>query len=110
MAQRILYTGDTHPVSITIQTDSEAVAVPTDATVTAGLVSVTSGALLAGPWTVTEVLGGNWSNGVLMFMVDGDDTADLSPDTCRIEVQIETDTETLTRQSIETIVLRTGAL
>jgi len=106
---RIIYTGDTAPVSVTIQTDGEAVAVPAGATVTAGIVAM-DGTLLAGPWPVTQSNGGNWAEGVVVVMTDGAATKDLATQMVRVEVQIVDGGEVITRQTTESITLRRAGI
>lgn len=106
---RIIYTGDTHTVTVLIQSNGTPVTIPGDAEVSAALVD-SLGDLLAGPWEVTESGGGDWANGIVAVWLYGDDTAEIEPGTCRVEIQISADGETITRQTSETLLLRRGVI
>jgi len=102
---RILYCGDTLPLTVLVTTDAVAYAIPSNANVRASLVSI-AGRELAGPWIVANPGNGSWSSGVVVVPVNGAHTKDLDPQSCRIEIQIETPGESVTRQTNETISLR----
>lgn len=106
---RIIYTGDTAPITITIQTDGDPVAVPSSATVTAALVAM-DGTKLAGDWSVTEANGGNWSAGVVTVVTNGEQTKDLPAQMVRFEVQIESGGTVITRQTTESLTLRRAGI
>ena len=106
---RIIYTGDTAPYTITIQTDGEPVSVSPSATVTAAIVAM-DGTSLAGPWPVTEANGGNWAAGVVVVVTDGAATKDLATQMVRIEVQIVDGGTVITRQTTESITLRRAGI
>jgi hypothetical protein len=106
---RLLYTGDTMPITVSILTDGAAVQIPTTATIRASLVNL-RGDSLAGPWTVTEADGGNWTYGIIAVPVDGADTADLEPQACRFQIQIDNAGTSITRQTTETISLRWSSI
>jgi hypothetical protein len=106
---RIIYTGDTAPYTITIQTDGDPVAISQSAQVTAAIVAM-DGSQLAGPWPVTEANGGNWAAGVVTVVTDGAQTKDLPAQMVRFEVQVVSGGTVITRQTTESITLRRAGI
>jgi len=105
---RKYYAGDSFPLSIAIQTDGDPQAIPSGASVKAALIS-SRGVKLAGPWTIASGAG-NWPLGIVTVTVPGADTKDLRAQPCRMEIQIESNGESVTRQSSETISILRAAI
>jgi len=106
---RILYIGDTLPLSVLVTTDGVAYSIPSGATVRASLVSI-AGRHLAGPWVIAEPSNGSWAQGIVSVPVSGDQTKDLDPQGCRIEIEIQTGGTSITRQTNETVSLRLAGI
>lgn len=106
---RILYCGDTLSLAVQITTDHIGYQIPGGADVRASLVSL-AGRELAGPWLIVDPQDGSWQAGVVSVPVDGSETQGLDPQSCRIEIQIEADGESITRQTNETISLRRAGI
>lgn len=106
---RILYVGDTLPLSVLITTDNLAYNIPSNATVRASLVSI-AGRHLAGPWLIADPNDGSWTQGLVVVPIDGEQTKNLDPQGCRIEVEIQTGGTSITRQTNETISLRLAGI
>lgn len=106
---RILYAGDTLPLSVLITTDGVPYSIPSGAIVRASLVSL-AGRHLAGPWVIAEPGNNAWSQGLVTVPISGETTKNLDPQGCRIEVEIQTGGTSITRQTNETISLRLAGI
>lgn len=112
-----IYSGDTYGVQVTMQTNGVAVNIDTSTTVTAGIVN-RCGDLVAGPWSIVHTTpGSDWTTGVIIIPLDGDETAAYFTETpgftdtstiCTFEIQTVLSGQTTTRRTEEFKLVKQG--